>query len=541
MSYRLYLRDWYFNAGIIGFLTIAANGKGIDSIPSLTVGENYIEFDNDIFDGFEEKFLKHGFLKFFNIQAYLQRFQKVHKDLTDKKSKVKPEQIVKKIEEIEKYPYENFLKLLGISITEYKTTEDFLANLESAKKRIESFSKEEIYRQLNSTPEGKMSLEGFVKWRFKGICSYDRITDYIEGIKNSNMSVKIKNNDLCPSCQERKAEYEFNNAVSNIIGFNKDNSNWIWDFKPSKMKICPFCSLIYTCAFASFSFVQKKVDGDYLNYFYFPNENTNLRSLYETVARFNLEIENIKDNTSILYLMIKQTVKKIITKQSKSIAENLNFIEIVDNPTLGGQSSKGYNVYNYNISPDTAEFLEEHFKADTIPKGYYIIKGTYYNLDEELLKYTIEKRINYSLLNKYFTFHLNQDKYSPKYNLIRVVKYVFGYIQKVRGESMERSEKIIGKGFRSGITLRDELLKKGKENQINGLVYNFLNDLKIADREKFLDKYIRIIMAHNLPNSFGKEEMLDEDCFLQFGYSFVNGLMMHKEVNSNSESSEKEE
>jgi len=41
MKHKLYLRDWYFNAGIIGFLTIAADGKEIYSLPSLTVGENY--------------------------------------------------------------------------------------------------------------------------------------------------------------------------------------------------------------------------------------------------------------------------------------------------------------------------------------------------------------------------------------------------------------------------------------------------------------------------------------------------------------------
>jgi CRISPR-associated protein Cst1 len=89
----------------------------------------------------------------------------------------------------------------------------------------------------------------------------------------------------------------------------------------------------------------------------------------------------------------------------------------------------------------------------------------------------------------------------------------------------DKSQTIVKKGFKSGISLRNELLKKDKENQINGLVYGFLNDLKIADREKFLDKYIRVIMSNNQPNFFGKDEMLDDDYFLQFGYSFINGLM----------------
>ncbi len=525
MGHRIYLRDWYFNAGIIGFLTIATDGRGLDSIPSLAIGENYVEFENDIFDGFEERFIKHAFLKFFNTHAYLQRLQKVQKDLTDKKSKVKPEQIAKKIEEIERSPYKDFLKLLNISITEYQSVEDFLVALENAKVSIESLPKEQIYKTLNSSPDGKASLDNFIGWRFKGVCSHDSISDYISQMKTENRSRKLKNNDLCPSCQERKAKYEFNNAISNIIGFNKDNSNWIWGFKASKLKICPFCALIYNCAFASFAYVLKKVDGDYLNYFYFPNKNTKVKTLFETVRAFNLMIENIQDNSNIIYAMIRQTAEHIKEKQSNSISENINFIEIADNPILAGQGSKGYNIYNYNISPDIAEFLNLQFKADNIPNGYYVIKKTYYNIEEELLKLAIQRQIDYSVLYKYFAYSLAPDRYSAKYNLNKVARFVIKYIQWTRGENMEKSQTIVKKGFKSGISLRDELMKKKKENQINGLVYGFLNDLKIADRDKFLDKYIRIIMSHNLPNLFGKDEMLDDDCFLQFGYSFVNGLM----------------
>ncbi|MFN3492831.1 MAG: hypothetical protein ACK40V_11500, partial [Anaerolineales bacterium] len=157
-----------------------------------------------------------------------------------------------KIEEIEKPPYKDFLKLLNISISKYQSVEDFIANLENAKNVIRSLSKNAIFEKLNSTPDGKASLNSFISSRFKGVCSYDGIAEYINKIKGSNQPKNLnslnslnslKNNDLCPSCQERKAEYEFNNAVSNIIGFNKDNSNWIWGFKASKLKICPLCAL----------------------------------------------------------------------------------------------------------------------------------------------------------------------------------------------------------------------------------------------------------------------------------------------------------
>ena len=99
---KIYLRDWYFNAGIIGFLTIAANGRRLENISSLSIGENFIEFDSDIFEGFEEKFIKHAFLKFFNTQAYLWRLQKVYEDMSDKKTKIKQQQIAKKLMRLKK-------------------------------------------------------------------------------------------------------------------------------------------------------------------------------------------------------------------------------------------------------------------------------------------------------------------------------------------------------------------------------------------------------------------------------------------------------
>lgn len=492
MKHKVYLRDWYYNAGIIGFLNIIANDEDIDfnNIQSLTVGENYIEFDNNIFDDFEEKFKRYAFLKFFNIQAYLSRFKKNQNSSLDLK-------------------LQNFID----------------------SEKIESYTKKQIYKILNSNTEGEKWVKDFINLKFKGICEYSKISEYINKIKSIKQSKDIKTDDLCLSCQERKSEYEFNNNVSNIIGFNKDNSNWIWGFKPSKLKICPVCAIIYSCAFASFAYVLKKTDKKYLNFFYFPNENVDVKTLFNTVRMFNLMLDNIQNTSNLFYVMIKQTVEHISKRQLQNIVENINFIEIVENPMLSGQSTKGYNIYNFNINSDIAQFLNLQFVNDSIPKGYYVIKDTYYSIEEELLKLIMQRQLSYSNLHKYFSYSLASEKYSANYNINKIVRFVFKYIQWIRGDNMKKSEKIINKGFTSGINLRNELLRKNKENQINGLVYGFLNDLKVADREKFLDKYVRVMMSHNQPNLFGKDEMLDDDYFLQFGYSFVTGLMS-KEKNT---------
>lgn len=85
-------------------------------------------------------------------------------------------------------------------------------------------------------------------------------------------------------------------------------------------------------------------------------------------------------------------------------------------------------------------------------------------------------------------------------------------------------EKISKKGFANGIQLRKEFGKE-RENQINGLAYQFLNDLKVADRDKFLDKYLRISISNKLESRFGQDELNSKEAFLHFGYSFINGLL----------------
>jgi CRISPR-associated protein Cst1 len=62
---RIYLRDWYYNTGMIGFLNVLSEGKmNISEIINqfkgkFVVQENYLEFDPTILEGFYEKYKKH--------------------------------------------------------------------------------------------------------------------------------------------------------------------------------------------------------------------------------------------------------------------------------------------------------------------------------------------------------------------------------------------------------------------------------------------------------------------------------------------------
>lgn len=542
--HKVYMRDWYFNAGITGFLDIigtSINDNEKDCIniediqnkykDNLFICENYIEFNDDVFENFEEKFIKKAFLMFFDIKIYIYILQNILKEYEEKKEKFKiTTEITKKLEN-NKVIYE----ILGIILNK-ETIEVFSESLKNGIEKLSNITNEFVYSEMIKTQSEKEFIDNYINMKLdKGIISTKKTKEYIENIKKIDYKKVLKNNDKCLSCQTLKANQDFSNAVSNVIGYNSRNTNWIWGFKDTNVKVCDLCALFYTCAFNSFAVIVKKIGSDWLNYFYIINKNSDIGDLYENIFEFKQIVKTEKDQHSKIYLMIKESVRKIRNQQYKNIKDNINFIEIIDNPILSGQSNKGYNVYNYNINYEISIFLEKYFVKNIFPKGYYKIKDIYIDIEEEILKLSIANQINYQLLNKYINILISSSIQAKdkKINLYFISEYILNYINQFYCEDkMEKNEKIITKGFHSGKDLRTKMFAVKKDNQIDGIVYAFLNSLKTCDRELFLDKYIRITMTYQMESKFGKEEMLDNDSFLQFGYSFINGLLNKYEENN---------
>ena len=527
VTHRVYMRDWYYNAGIAGFLYILLDGKRPTEITGLTIGDNYIEFESKTLQGFEEKFRRKSFSYFFKLELFFHRIDSNIKEIEEALKTTKNKRGKKTAyfyDKMEKFPFKGFLNLFSNRLKNIINLDDFLSELKNIKAQLEAFHNtgDTLYKTLSEIPEGSDFISLFIKNSFKGIAAENKIPDYISSISKLQYQKPLKINDTCLSCQTRKVSVEFNNAVSNIIGFNKDNSNWIWGYKTGNLRICSVCALINACSIFSFVFLLKKAEKGWLNYFYTINRNSSVSDMFNAVSNFKSETRNA--NEKIFYHIIQHTVREINEQQARNISENINFIEIIDNPILSGQSSKGYTIFNYNIEISTANFLKKHFGEKKIPIGYYQVNKDSRDLTEEILRLTISHKLDYNHLDYYWRINLSGKKNQSIYIPV-VSKYIFDYINHRKGRNMKSHEQSIKRGFQSGAQLRENLIKQKKANQINGLVYGFLNDLKIADREKFMDKYLRSVMSQRMPSSFGKEEMQDTDSFLQFGYSFINGLM----------------
>jgi len=258
MKHKVYMRDWYFNAGIVGFLaTISDWSIELENIEGVNVGENFIEFDDEILTGFEDKFIKRLFFLFFKKKAYVAKIESVLKEIKKKNIRDPYAKAQKELEA--KGQYKNFLTSLNLwTIREMAEKDEVVSNLGDMIEKLNSYTSIKIYNTIAANDT--KTLKSFVGLKMKGVSSYNNVEKYIKNISKIQYKKELKPRETCLSCQQRKSTESFNNSISNLIGFNPDNKNWIWGYKDTNSKICPVCALIYQCAIASFAHTLKKTD-----------------------------------------------------------------------------------------------------------------------------------------------------------------------------------------------------------------------------------------------------------------------------------------
>lgn len=540
----VYLRDWYFNAGIIGFLNVLSEGKRkIDEINDtfenkLNISESFIEFDSKILDGFYDKYKRLTFDIFFNLDNYKERLNNFINKIKEPESK-----ITKKLlqdtalngkivnEFFEAISCQN---LNNIFSGKNLNKNEILKEVENIYQKLNQFNtNNDIYSVLKKA--NSSFIDYFLTQEVtKRIFSYKKVANYIDNTLNK-LDEPRNNNQRCFICGKLKKKEDFSNAITQIIGFNSDNSNWIWGFNTAKTQICPLCALIYSCAIHGMVFLNRKIDKDYKTFFYTINRNTDISTLYHSFWLFKEKLKQKENQTKPFYTVLQEITFELINQKVQAVMENINFIEIAENQ-FGGHSTKGYNVYNYNISKELAELIKI-IGIEGIPKGYYKDRNIYSDVTEEILKKTFNYTLNFSDLYSYFEFFLRslepKSKITTRFSISKICNYIIKYIIVIKGGNKMEQEHIVKKAFSHGKALAQ---KVNQENKIKGISYQLLNDLKIGDKNAFMDKYLRLCIGYGTEVKLGSNnELTDLDNFMSFGYSFVNGLLANLNKDSEKE------
>lgn len=76
MKIKIYLREWFYNAGIIGFLKIIQEANRKEEV---NIEENYIEFDTELLEEFDQYYFNYFFQKYNIAEKTILRMQKIKK------------------------------------------------------------------------------------------------------------------------------------------------------------------------------------------------------------------------------------------------------------------------------------------------------------------------------------------------------------------------------------------------------------------------------------------------------------------------------
>ena len=535
---RIYLNDWLYNAGIVGFLRInnhlweLKDEKLISKDENLLkIGDNYIEIDREIFDGFTDRFFNYTFSLYGKYYTVLEQLQNLINNLNDNTFK-KINQDFNKI--LRDYPILKKKTEEKTGNFETKNSQELSSVIENTLRIMEEdrtdFVEDFIENEVRTFLNTHYGQKSFLNKSIKGSKKQKFYEDFEKPLK-LNREQKDKTNHVCVICGERlaKKDLSFNTGFSTIFGLNEDATNFLWDFD-TRIFACEICEIIYLCSFAGLT----KLYGKY----YFVNQDNTIESLFVHSDRFEQKLKknlNGKVDDSLFVKFIADLLIQSKKLQSEYIIQNINFIEVEIKKPSKTSERKLVKVFNFNIDRSTAEFIKEnHDNFKSLSKSYFIFpddKTKVYILIE-FLNSILKKDLNYGFLYKIFRSKIKDKAYISSNNLLKLVyMYLlylkkFIYLKKSGGKQMGLEENHLKAMYMQGQDLLAMLKQRNAENKVQSIAYKLLNALKVGDVKQFMDVLMRVYIAYDLKvPGLVLKAMHNKDNFYLLGYSFLSGLL----------------
>ena len=561
MREKVYLGDWLFNAGVIGFLKIISGDTDIEKQNEITIGENYIEFERESLKGFSEKFFKTAFDQYGRYERVKKAFEGFRDDVdaivkddvdllqfakkyrTDNKDKNKIKGLV--LDEIT----ERYRSRITSGFTLLKNKSDKLPAKTDVKKDV-SVLQDSLKKSLDILEKDYHDfLQSDVQIYLRKLYGQK---SFLNKTVTANQLLKFKGdfenvlsesknpvdkNLYCSICERKaKKDLNFNTGFAIFLGFNEDALNFTWNFNP-KIPICEICELIYFCSFAGFTDVSRGED----KIFYFVNNDSSIISLMKS----NRLLKQVLDKNMTENILVDFFTELILQAQEQKAGFTLQHIPFIEIDLTKEIFPK---IYSLNISRKKAEFVQQnHDMLKKLSRTSYKIK----DVTRFLLTETIEQFLlnnlgfgyMYKLVKIYMAFQDKNKKkkddyyqawYNPYHLQILTILVSLFIRQILKGGGKMDIEKTLWGVYYRGNELSSVLRKKEAENKIPTIAYKLLNALRIGDTNNFMDVIIRTYMPYELeiPAVFVKG-IADKETFYAFGYSFINGLLGKKEENKN--------
>lgn len=543
---RVYLEDWLLNSGLVGFYNILYKSKD-----TVTIGENYLEFDIEVLNNFEEKYFSYFIseyeknLTWYKIVSFEDIIYTYERNKFEEFDDKGLESINKYISDtakrfIKSNSYIAAFELLGIK-EEMQSLEkelmplklkkgqslqdaipDAVKTFNILKKIISYLKKEEVKRYVAA----KNVMYSIIKNGWNGVCflnpqtkEKDMYKDYKEYFVNP--AIEYFNADKtsykynCFACDKKMKDMKNDLAFLNEIGFDVNRkSSHVWDFN-NDIAVCPICKLVYSCAPAGFSYAIDS--GIYVN------ENISMLSAINVNNKIKREVlKTTVTNRSLTYRALVESIKEQFADSSKYELSDVQVVRYVNDKYR-------FNILTKNVLKLVYECREE--LGELISSGYREV-NTYFNIYDIVLDNLFNSQNMYLLMHKMLLYKITDPSncYFNWKQTINVMKVNNSFMRRL-GYMENIKNDIVADGNRQGYFLREAYKKKDPAtSKLSGIAYRLLNALKVNDKDMFMDTVLNcyLYVKKAVPPIL-LEALKDEDVFKTVGYAFVSGLIEGQE------------
>ena len=548
---RIYLEDWLLNAGVVGLYNILYKSKEI-----VTIGDNYIEFDIEALNNFEEKYFSYFIseyeknLTWYKIISFedviyiheqnkLQKFDEksleyLNEYISDTAKKfIKSNSYIAAFELIGmKEEMQSLEKdLVALKLKKGQSLQDIfpevMKTFDIIKKIISNLKKTEVKRYVAA----KNVIYSIIKNGWNGVCFLNKQTkekDMYKDYKQDfvNHAIEYFNTDKskykynCFVCGEKMKDMNSGLSFLNQIGFDiKRKLSHVWDFN-NDIAVCPICKLVYSCVPAGFSYAIDS--GIYVN------ENNFMLNAININGKIKSEILKMTDNNrSLTYRALVESIKEQFADSNKYELSDVQVVRYVN-------EEYRFNILTRSVLKLVYECKEE--LGELISSGYREV-NTYFNVYDIVLNNLFNSQNMYLLMHKMLLYKLTDPKncYFNWKQTINVMKINNKFMRRLGYMGKTRDDIVID-GNRQGFFLREAYKRKDPgTSKLSGIAYRLLNALKVNDKDMFMDTVLNcyLYVKKAVPSILLEALKDDEDVFKTVGYAFVSGLIEGQEVTKN--------
>ena len=528
MKAKIYLSDWFYNAGIVGFYRIFKDKE------KLEIKDNYIEFDTKELRNFADEYFEYFFIQYNVAERTMQRvannFKIISQNLTKEPNNKEDENRIKEAIKTQKTYFKNTIKGQLIKIKKfdedtYETISNAMNKIDEIKDKEQVQELDEIYALIKENLKKTNINQKLTMNFFKSILSnsyfgqpsflnvvksslpYEEqkevmYKDYISNIIEMDFIKDILSNKYdineIKEIINKKDQSQLTNQIIKIYQniLKKKDLNQIQEYlKEKALSDCSMCNSeeILPSQYSEGNFIPLAVSSDNMSNFFW-NQNVNLQIcdvckliLFCIPAGVTSIIKTVKDNGEYK----EQNVYSFVnydTNITELIKTNNNFRD------RSKKEKTNYNPYAeiiLDIVDQNKQIsnwqLENIFVVEFDAEYRAFSRMEYFNITRPVAEF----------FTKYATDSLNKIK-DYKYR-VQVVDYILKnkdtkiiINNRIRDNFTNDIKNNIDSYYATKARMNINLLKKGdknmegieKNNKKLGAIYN----IGIATREKFKQK-----------------------------------------------------